>query len=114
MHELSLCHAIGGIVDRARDGRAVTRVHLQVGQLRQVVPETLVYCWGLVTDGGPLAGSELVVEHVAVQVDCRDCGGRTQVLHALVLTCATCGSGATDVVTGEELLVTSMDLAREN
>ena len=49
MHELSLCNAIQGVVERARGDRAVTHVHLQVGQLRQVVPQTLEYCWTLVT-----------------------------------------------------------------
>ncbi|MCL8025396.1 hydrogenase maturation nickel metallochaperone HypA [Nocardioides bruguierae] len=111
MHELSLCRSIAGIVENARGGRAVATVHLRVGQLRQVVPETLVYCWGLVSDGGPLAGSRLEVESVPVVLDCRACGETTTVAHVLVLTCAACGSGDIVVRTGEELLVTSLDLA---
>lgn len=110
MHELSLCQAIAGIVDRARQDRAVHTVHLRLGELRQVVPETLEYCWTLVTDGGSLAGSELAIEHVPVRLDCRDCGRQTTVEHALLLTCASCGSGRITVVTGEEFLVTSIDL----
>lgn len=110
MHELSLCQSIHGIVDRAREGRPVEVVHLQVGRLRQVVPETLAYCWTLVTDGGPLAGSRLDIDHVPVVLDCGDCGRRTTVADALLLTCGSCGSGAIGVVSGEELLVTSIDL----
>jgi hydrogenase nickel incorporation protein HypA/HybF len=111
VHELSLCQSIHGIVDRAREGRPVEVVHLQVGQLRQVVPETLAYCWTLVTDGGPLAGSRLDVDHVPVVLDCGDCGRRTTVADALLLSCGSCGSGTIAVVSGEELLVTSIDLA---
>ena len=111
MHELSLCRSIYGIVDRAREGRAVSAVHLQVGQLRQVVPGSLTYCWGLVTETSPLAGSQLVIDHVPVQLDCTDCGARTAVEHVLVLTCASCGSGQISIHTGEEFMVTSMDLA---
>lgn len=111
MHELSLCRSIGDIVERARQGRPVTTVHLQVGQLRQVVPETLAYCWGIVTDDTPLAGSELAIDHVPVVLDCRACGARTTVAHVLVLTCADCGSGDITLVSGEELLVTALDLA---
>ena len=55
MHELSLCQSIYGITDRAREGRPVVTVRLRVGALRQVVPETLKYCWGVVTDTTPLA-----------------------------------------------------------
>lgn len=110
MHELSLCRGIYGIVDRARDGRSVTAVHLQVGQLRQVVPETLVYCWGLITESTPLAGADLDIDHVPVVLDCTACGGRTTVAHALVLTCSACSSGDITLHTGEEMLVTSIDL----
>lgn len=110
MHELSLCRAIASVVERARADRPVTTVHLQVGQLRQVVPETLCYCWTLVTDAGPLAGSVLEIDQVRVVLRCRACLERTAVGHALVLVCGSCGSGDVAVVCGEELLVTSIDL----
>lgn len=114
MHELSLCQAIVGVVERARDGRTVEVVNLRLGELRQVVPETLEYCWGLVTEAGPLAGSRLAIERVPVRLDCRDCGEQTAVGHTLVLTCAGCGSGNIALVTGEEFLVTSIDLATDD
>ena len=111
MHELSLCHSILGIAERGRGGRAVTTVHLQVGQLRQVVPETLRYCWTLVAAGTGLDGSSLEIDHIPVTLDCRACGTTTTVEHRLVLTCAQCGSGDIQVVTGEEFVLTSLDLA---
>ncbi len=114
MHELSLCRSIYGIVDQARSGRRVRAVNLQVGQLRQVIPETLTYCWGLLCTGGPLAGSELVVDHVPVVVGCRDCHAPTTLAHALLLLCGSCGSAAVDIVSGEEFLLTSLDLEKES
>jgi hydrogenase nickel incorporation protein HypA/HybF len=114
MHELSLCRSIHGIVDRARGERRVRTVHLQVGRLRQVVPETLVHCWGLVTEDGPLDGSTLEVDHVPVVLHCEDCATDTTVENVLLLTCGACGSGRVRPVTGEEFLVTSLDLEREH
>ena len=87
---MSLCRSIYGIVDKARDERVVTAVHLQVGQLRQVVPDTLTYCWSMITETTPLAGSILDIDHVPVRLDCAACGERTTVEHVLVLTCASC------------------------
>lgn len=113
MHELSLCRSIHDIVDRARDGRPVRTINVQVGQLRQVVPETLVYCWGLVCAEGPLAGSELAVDHVPVVLGCRDCRGRTTATDAPGFACGACGSGSVDLLSGEEMLVTSVDLVKE-
>jgi hydrogenase nickel incorporation protein HypA/HybF len=114
VHELSLCHSIQGIVDRARGGRDVLAVHLQIGELRQVVPETLAYCWELVTDGGPLAGSQLRIDHVPVVLLCASCDAETAVEHSLVMICAVCGSRDTRPVQGEEFLVTTIDLAAAN
>lgn len=114
MHELSLCQSIHGIVSRAAQGRPVAVVHLQVGQLRQVVPDTLVYCWGLVTEGGELAGSVLDIDSVPVEVHCPACSGLTLVEHSLVLVCRDCGSGDVTVQRGEEFLITSLDLASSN
>jgi hydrogenase nickel incorporation protein HypA/HybF len=109
VHELSLCRSIYRIVDRARGGRPVEVVHLQVGRLRQAVPETLEYCWRLVSDATPLAGSRLEIDHVPVVLDC-SCGARTTVQDDLVLTCASCGGSDVSLHSGEELLVTSVDL----
>ncbi len=111
MHELSLCRSIYGIVDNARGARSVTAVHLQVGQLRQVVPDTLTYCWSMITETTPLAGSILDIDHVPVRLDCAACGERTTVEHVLVLTCGSCASGDITLHTGEEFMVTSIDLS---
>jgi hydrogenase nickel incorporation protein HypA/HybF len=105
-----MCRSIYGIVDRARDGRQVEVVHLQVGRLRQAVPETLEYCWRLVTETTPLAGSRLDIDHVPVVLDC-SCGARTTVEHDLALTCGSCNGADVTLHSGEELLVTSLDLA---
>lgn len=113
MHELSLCRSIHGIVERAsrdRAGARVSVVHLRIGQLRQVAPDTLAYCWGLLCADSPLAGSALDIDHVPVELSCRACGETTRIEHALVLVCAACGGGDIQVLRGEEMLVTSIDL----
>lgn len=110
MHELSLCRAVYDTVEAAAAGRTIEVVHLRIGQLRQVVPQTLAYCWDLVVENTPLAGSVLEIDHVPVVLDCRACGRTTTVEHTLVLTCAGCGSGDIALRTGEEMLVTSIDV----
>lgn len=113
MHELSLCRSIFDIADRAREGRAVAVVNMQVGQLRQVVPRTLEYCWGLVTEETALRGSRLSIEHVKVELRCRSCAATTVLADRLVLACSDCGSPDVHVARGEELTVLSMDLVEQ-
>jgi Zn finger protein HypA/HybF involved in hydrogenase expression len=74
MHELSICSSIAAIVTEHAAGRTVDRVVLDVGWLRQVVPDTLVYSWGLVVEGTPLEGATLEVNHIPAVIECRTCG----------------------------------------
>lgn len=41
MHELAICGSIADIVKRRAADRQVAAVHLRIGQLRQIVPDTL-------------------------------------------------------------------------
>jgi hydrogenase nickel incorporation protein HypA/HybF len=111
VHELSLCNSIQQVVARAAGDRPVVVVHLRVGRLRQVVPDTLRYCWTLVTAEGPLAGSELRIDPVPVSGRCRICAAETTVEEVLVLVCGACGSPDLELLTGEEFLITTLDLA---
>lgn len=110
MHELSICKSIADIVERNAAGRAVRTVHLQVGQLRQIVPDTLVYCWSLVCEETPLAGVELAVDHVPAGFRCLACD-HEQVIVEMDFTCGSCGGHDVKIVAGEEFLITSLDLA---
>lgn len=110
MHELSLCRSIHQVVEKAAGDRSVAVVNLRVGKLRQVVPGTLIYCWGLVTSDGPLAGSELVIESVPVVAHCPRCQCDIDIVQTLVLVCELCGAAGLDIVSGDEFLVTTIDL----
>ncbi len=113
MHELSLCGAIANIVSRHAAGRPVSVIHIQVGQLRQVVPDTLVYCWELVSEGTPLAGSRIDVDGVPARMRCRACGHVAEVGDLPVFACRDCGGIDAEVISGEEFLITSLDLAAD-
>ncbi|WP_278248058.1 hydrogenase maturation nickel metallochaperone HypA [Frankia casuarinae] len=62
--------------------------------------------------GSVLAGSVLEVESVPVSVCCRVCGTRGE-LADRALRCGTCGAAGVTIVTGEEFLVTSFEVASD-
>lgn len=111
MHELSLCGAIADIATRRAADRAVEVIHVQVGQLRQVVPDTLSFCWSLVTADTTLAGSVLEIERVAASLKCRECGGEHPLGDSFTIACRVCGSVDVTVIAGEGFLVTALELA---
>lgn len=110
MHELSLCNAIADTVTEHAEGRVVEAVRLQVGHFRQVVPDTLQFCWSARTHDTPLAGCRLDIVDVPAVVVCRRCLGSTT-LDAPTLRCGGCGSAEVDLVSGDEFLVESIDVS---
>lgn len=110
MHELSLCGAIADIATRQSDGRIVQVIHLQIGQLRQVVPDTLTFCWEMLTASTPLAGSVLDVDRVGARLRCRACEAQFDLTEPLTFACEACGGIDVEVVAGEEFAVTALEL----
>ncbi|MGQ0847424.1 MAG: hydrogenase maturation nickel metallochaperone HypA [Sporichthyaceae bacterium] len=111
MHELSLCAAIADIAARRAGDRRVEVVHLRVGQLRQVVPDALEFCWSMLVEDTDLAGASLDLDLVDAVLDCRGCGTRTAVAFPPSLSCGACGGFDVCVLTGEEFEVVALDLA---
>jgi len=111
VHELSICGSIAEIVTRRANGRPVDTIYVRVGQLRQVVPDTLVYCWTMVSADTALDGSRLELESVRARVRCRTCAGLSDLGEYPIMLCATCDSADVEVVAGEEFLVTALELA---
>lgn len=109
MHELSLCNAIAATVTDHADGRPIRSVRLRVGAFRQVVPDTLRFCWsGRIADT-ELAGCRLDLVEVPAVVTCRSCSASTT-LSEPMLVCAACGGRDVDLVSGEEFLIESIEV----
>jgi len=109
VHELSICEAIARTVVRHADGRRVRSIQLRVGELRQVVPDTLVFCWSIAVRDPLLEGAVLDIDVVPASVECVECGARHR-MERFALQCPGC-QGSVSVVSGEELLVVSIDVA---
>jgi hydrogenase nickel incorporation protein HypA/HybF len=111
VHELSLCHAIAGVVTPRAAGRRVDVVRVRVGALRQVVPDSLSFCWTLMRDFAGLAGAELELELIAAAVSCRSCGEEADIASRFSVACPGCGSADVEVIRGEEFMVTSIEVS---
>jgi hydrogenase nickel incorporation protein HypA/HybF len=109
VHEVSICSAIAKIAHEVAAGRPVQRVRVDIGQLRQVVPDTLRFSWDMVVFGTPLDGVTLEVREVPAVIECRHCHSQTS-LDDPIFRCSVCGSSETDVISGNELFVTSLDV----
>ncbi|GAB4659994.1 hydrogenase maturation nickel metallochaperone HypA [Mycobacterium avium] len=111
MHELSLCQAIAGVVKPYADGRHVDIVRVRIGALRQVVPESLSFCWTLIRDYEDMPDAELELEFVSAQVQCRACMRDSTIASRWSLLCPHCESADVKVLRGDEFFVTSLDVS---
>ena len=109
MHELSLSSAIVNTVVKHADGRPVTVVNMRIGQLRQVVPDTLEFYFGFVAEGTVCEGARLEQELVRARLRCAPCD-REWEIDVPAFRCPRCASGDAEVVTGEELEVESIEV----
>jgi hydrogenase nickel incorporation protein HypA/HybF len=113
MHELSIAASIVESVTEAAGnypGARVKEVRLRVGALASVVEESLQFCWGLATEGTPLAGAVLAIDTLPVIVHCDACGADAEIAGVQSFRCPKCGELAADLRQGRELEIQSIEL----
>lgn len=119
MHEMGIALQI---VETARSAipaemktARVEAIHLKIGRLAAVVPESLNLCMEVVTKGTPMEGCSIHIEEIPVAACCRDCayqweaeetGDAVETLHC----CPSCRSRNLEIISGRELNLVSLDL----
>ncbi len=112
MHELSVCQALIRQVDevaRRHGARRVKAIHLDIGPLSGVEPELLRRAYDLAAAGSAAQDALLCIEAAPVRVHCEDCGAETAA-EINRLLCARCGAWRTRLVSGDEMLLRSVEL----
>ncbi len=122
MHEVSVVTSIvdAVIAELSKyDIKRVNSVFIDVGVLTNLGDEQMQFAYEIVTRGTILEGSELVIEHIPVEVRCDSCGyeGPVEYLadpdyeshNVPILSCPEC-SGDIQVVRGMECTVRCMDI----
>ena len=110
MHELSLSSAVLDTALRHAGGRKVNQVDLTVGALRQVVPASLEFYWGIVTRDTDCEGATLAMTHVDALLACGACEQQEWTLDQPIFRCPGCGGSDVRVLAGEEFFVESIDV----
>lgn len=114
MHELAICQALVdqvGEIARREQAPQVTGITLRVGPLSGVVPELLRHAFPLAAAGSVAAAAELRIDELAVRVSCNDCGEESEVAINRLL-CGRCGGYRTRLLSGDELILASVELIR--
>jgi hydrogenase nickel incorporation protein HypA/HybF len=112
VHELSVSAAVVDTAVRHAAGRKVTHVHLRVGALRQVVPDSLAFYFEIVARDTLCEGAVLEQELIAARLRCESCATEWEV-DAPAFRCPGCAGAEVAVVCGNELEVESIDVEQQ-
>jgi hydrogenase nickel incorporation protein HypA/HybF len=115
MHELSICESLIEIALAAMKEQGVSRhaasLTVEIGRLTAVVPDSLRFYFGILSQGTPLQSAELRIKSVVLRTRCRSCLLETEPDFP-TLACFQCGTPV-EILSGRELRLVSIDVPEE-
>ncbi|BAP89145.1 hydrogenase nickel insertion protein HypA [Burkholderiales bacterium GJ-E10] len=112
MHEMSLAHGVLQILEdaAAREGFSrVKTVWLEIGALAAVEPDSLSFCFDVVTRGSLAEGARLEMLRTPGTAWCMPCS-RSVPLAESAGACPVCGSYQVQVTGGTEMRVRELEV----
>jgi len=113
MHELSITQSLLDIVlEKAQAVQAtkITRIDLVIGELSGIIDECVSSCFEFVSQGTIAAGATLCFSRPATELRCRQCGTTFSPSPDGDWQCPACGELRTDIISGRECFVSSMEV----
>lgn len=113
MHELAVCQALVQqleSVSAANGGGTVELVRLRIGPLSGIEATLLRHAFPLAAAGTVADGAELLIEVAPVVVHCNECGVDSDAAPNRML-CGACGGYRVRMISGDEMLLESVELA---
>jgi hydrogenase nickel incorporation protein HypA/HybF len=112
VHELSVCQALIAQVELIAAQHAasgVKSVRVRLGPLSGVEAQLLQDAYPIACAGSVAAESVLVIDLAPLKVKCATCGAETEASPNRLL-CGKCGDYHTQLVSGDEMLLMSVEL----
>lgn len=111
LHKLSIAESLLAIItdESKKHGlERVNKVRLQIGKFAAVVPESLTFCFEMVSRDTIASGALIEIETVGIVARCDTCGSSFEVQNQVFL-CPRCGEPALQLLSGRELSVISIE-----
>jgi hydrogenase nickel incorporation protein HypA/HybF len=109
VHEMSITQGVVEICENAAAGKRILAVVLEIGELSNIIPESMEFCFEACTKDTLLDGASLVIERIPARGRCRECGAEFHV-KAYYENCPSCGGYQVDILSGEELRVKELEV----
>jgi hydrogenase nickel incorporation protein HypA/HybF len=111
MHEMAIAASmLDGVVRAAEQAGAVRveAVEVEIGAMRQVVPEALQMAWAAVRADTLADGATLRIEEIPAQAECRRCERRFEPDIDWSFLCPHCNRADVRIVGGNDIVLRSI------
>lgn len=114
MHELAICQSLINQLESIageRKAKTVTSIIVGIGPLSGVEAQLLKNAYPVASAGTVAEHAELIIETLPVRVKCNSCNSESEVMPNK-LGCKQCGDWRTTLLSGDELLLMSVELEK--
>ena len=116
MHEMGIALEIIDIVTASIPADMthprVAKIHLKIGKLSALVPESLRFCFEIAARDTALKDAELVMEETPVVARCKACRYEWTI-EGPAFSCKKCNSGEIELLSGREHDIRSIEIEDE-
>ncbi len=116
MHEFFIVQNIIKTVEdiiQQYPGKKITKAVLLIGKFSGVEIDLLKTALDFFKKGSPLENAEIFIEIEDLKIKCLDCG-KESIKDKWDISCPYCGSLNTKVISGEEMLLKSLELEEDS
>ena len=114
MHELSVCQSIvtqAEEIAAQHNAKGVLSIKLQIGPLSGVEAPLLQQAFPIAVADSVAKDAKLEIEELPVRVQCKSCQAETDASPNR-LVCGQCGDWQTTIISGDEMLLASVELIK--
>ena len=112
MHELSICQSIINQVTqiaRKNNALSVSRIIIQIGPLSGVEAALLEHAFPIASAGTIAQNAVLETQILAIRIRCNICNNENEAISNKLL-CNACGAWQTTLISGDEMLLKTVEL----
>jgi hydrogenase nickel incorporation protein HypA/HybF len=112
MHEMAVTESIIGICLKhaeANNATCIRKVNIVLGELAGIVDQCVTFYWDMLAKDTIAEGAEVEFTRIEVRAVCHECDSEFKV-EEFNMVCPSCGSGKTELISGREFRVESIEI----
>ena len=112
MHEMSIAQNIVDIIldEMAKHEATILKsIRLNIGEMTAVVPDSLSFCFKLITEGSAIEGADLIIDMIPLKGYCHGCRSEFKIKD-YAFACPLCGGSKIDTMGGRDLSIVEIEV----